>query len=101
MLLSSNLHYQPQQPPQENLAEMDPELARLHREGACPFFAAAQKAKSLGVDDVFNDTSQIPLEEAVDIFRSLSMDETTTGTFPNIFFISFDAFDTNLIFSFK
>lgn len=58
---------------------MDPELARLHREGACPFFAAAQKAKSLGVDDVFNDTSQIPLEEAVDIFRSLSMDETVSG----------------------
>ncbi|XP_033224897.1 ankyrin repeat domain-containing protein 17-like isoform X3 [Belonocnema kinseyi] len=69
-----------QQPPQENLAEMDPELARLHREGACPFFAAAQKAKSLGVDDVFSDTSQIPLEEAVDIFRSLSMDETASVT---------------------
>ena len=39
-------HLHDQQATQQNLTEQtDPELARLHRDGACPFVAAAQKAK--------------------------------------------------------
>ena len=63
---------------------MDPEIARLHREGTCPFFNAAHKAKSLGVDEnIFKleDSTQIPIEEAVDIFRTISMDDGLSGNF--------------------
>lgn len=61
---------------------MDPELARLHRDGACPFFAAAQKAKHLGSDErmlKLEDGTQIPIDEAVDIFRSINFDDIPTG----------------------
>lgn len=79
------MHYSLQQPPQENLGEhMDSEIARLHRDGSCPFFSAPKTQKSLGVEDgIFklDDGTQIPIEDAVDIIRSISLDEASNGKF--------------------
>lgn len=71
------------QAPQQNLQEqMDPELARLHREGACPFFAAAQKAKAMSVDEKIlklEDGTQIPIDDVAEIFESFSLDDVGNG----------------------
>lgn len=70
---------------QQNLTEQtDPELARLHRDGACPFVAAAQKAKALCSSESvikLEDGTHIPLDDAFEIFRSISFDDTVDGKY--------------------
>ncbi|XP_066594349.1 ankyrin repeat and KH domain-containing protein 1 isoform X2 [Prorops nasuta] len=69
---------QVQQTPQQTIPDQtDPELARLHREGACPFFSAAQTAKALSSKRVLKleDGTDIPIDEALEIFRSISFDD--------------------------
>lgn len=74
-----------QQTTQQNLTEQaDPELARLHRDGACPFVAAAQKAKALCTSESvikLEDGTHIPLDDAFEIFRSISFDDTVDGKY--------------------
>lgn len=86
-----------QQTTQQNLTEQaDPELARLHRDGACPFVAAAQKAKALCTSESvikLEDGTHIPLDDAFEIFRSISFDDTVDGKYlKKIFFYFFSQF---------
>lgn len=84
---------QPQQPPptitqqQPSLPseQVEPDLARLHRDGSCPFFTAAQKGKAAAPGFVsehglkLEDGTHIPIDDAIDIFRSISFDDIPSG----------------------
>lgn len=78
---------------QQNLPEpTDPQLTRLHRDGTCPFFAAAQKAKALSNNErviKLEDGTDIPLDDAFEIFRSISFDDTMDGKYYEFFFYIF------------
>lgn len=65
---------------------MDPELARLHREGACPFFAAGQKARALVDEKILKleDGTQIPIDDVAEIFESFSLDDMANGEWLSI-----------------
>ncbi|XP_063991505.1 ankyrin repeat domain-containing protein 17 isoform X6 [Diachasmimorpha longicaudata] len=66
---------QDQQTSQLNIPDMESDLTRLHRDSACPFFAAAQKAKALAADDKvlkLDDEMQIPIEEVAEFIDSIA-----------------------------
>ncbi|XP_015120121.1 ankyrin repeat domain-containing protein 17 isoform X3 [Diachasma alloeum] len=69
---------QDQQTSQLNIPDMESDLTRLHRDSACPFFAAAQKAKALAADDKvlkLDDGMQIPIDEVAEIIESITFDD--------------------------
>ncbi|TGZ57880.1 Ankyrin repeat domain-containing protein 17 [Temnothorax longispinosus] len=73
-------HLHSQQTAQENLPEQtDPELTRKYRESACAFFTGAQKSKTFNPNDrvlKLEDGTDIPIDDAFEIFRSISFDDT-------------------------
>lgn len=63
---------------------MDSELARLHRDTTCPFFAAAPKAKALTADSTvlkLDDGMQIPMDEVAEIIESITFDDVPNGNY--------------------
>jgi len=70
---------------QENLADqIDPELARKYRENACAFFTGAQKSKTFSTNErvlKLEDGTDIPIDDAFEIFRSISFDDTVDGEY--------------------
>lgn len=91
-LEQSQPQQQGQQPPtmtQQQLSlpseQVEPDLARLHRDGSCPFFTAAQKGKVSAPGFVseqglkLEDGTHIPIDDAIDIFRSISFDDIPSG----------------------
>ncbi|XP_071573914.1 ankyrin repeat and KH domain-containing protein 1 isoform X4 [Temnothorax nylanderi] len=77
-------HLHSQQTAQENLPEQtDPELTRKYRESACAFFTGAQKSKTFNPNDrvlKLEDGTDIPIDDAFEIFRSISFDDTVDTT---------------------
>lgn len=57
---------------------------RLHRDSACPFFAAAQKAKALTADGKvlkLEDGMQIPIDDVAEIIESITFDDVPNGNY--------------------
>lgn len=66
---------------------MDPELTRKYRESACAFFGA-QKSKTSNEKVLKLDGTDIPIDDAFDLFRNIGFDppHQTTTVDSNIFF---------------
>ncbi|XP_070515069.1 ankyrin repeat domain-containing protein 17 isoform X3 [Cardiocondyla obscurior] len=77
-------HLLSQQAAQENLSEQtDPELTRKYRESACAFFTGAQKSKTFSPNErvlKLDDGTDIPIDDAFEIFRSISFDDAVDTT---------------------
>ncbi|XP_031786072.1 ankyrin repeat and KH domain-containing protein mask isoform X3 [Nasonia vitripennis] len=58
--------------------QVDSDVSKFHRDSACPFFSATQRNKIISNDDEIlklEDGTQIPIDEAVNIFESISFDD--------------------------
>ena len=71
-----------QQTSQSVVDQNNSDITRLHREGTCPFFSTSQRSKLLSADEEvlkLEDGTQIPIDEAVNIFESISFDDISNG----------------------
>ncbi|XP_011496279.1 PREDICTED: ankyrin repeat and KH domain-containing protein 1-like [Ceratosolen solmsi marchali] len=68
---------QAQQTSKPTIDQVDSDFTRIHREGACPFFSTAQRTKISNDEEILKleDGTQIPIDEAVNIFESISFDD--------------------------
>ena len=63
--------------------QTEPDVSKHQRDGICPFFTTSQRSKILSNDDddviKLEDGTQIPIDEAVNIFESINFEDVNHG----------------------